>query len=89
MKRANWYAHLSFSFLVLSPTIQTSLESKALDLDLNSFQIITLQDSLESRNAACGEFLGRLNESLAIWGDKLPVEARYVESSTVTIKYAI
>lgn len=45
-----------------------------------------LQDSLESRNVACGEFFGRLNESLAVWGDRLPVEARYVESLTLTFQ---
>lgn len=38
------------------------------------------QDSLESKDAACRDFLGRLNESLAVWGAKLPVDARWVYS---------
>ncbi|KAG2313677.1 hypothetical protein Bca4012_028202 [Brassica carinata] len=33
-------------------------------------------DSPESRNESCRSFVGRLNESLAVWGDRLPVEAR-------------
>lgn len=36
-----------------------------------------LQDSIESKNAACRDFLGRLNESLAVLGGKLQVDARY------------
>nr|BAJ34529.1 unnamed protein product [Eutrema halophilum] len=37
-------------------------------------------DSLESRNESCRSFVGRLNESLAVWGDRLPVEARVAYS---------
>ncbi|KAK9281435.1 hypothetical protein L1049_004337 [Liquidambar formosana] len=37
-------------------------------------------DSLESKNAACRDFFGRLNESLAVWDWKLPVEARVAYS---------
>ncbi|KAJ0231066.1 Nuclear pore complex protein NUP96 [Hirschfeldia incana] len=33
-------------------------------------------DSPESRNESCRSFVGRLHESLAVWGDRLPVEAR-------------
>ncbi|XP_023533339.1 nuclear pore complex protein NUP96 [Cucurbita pepo subsp. pepo] len=65
----NWEfgAGLYISFYSLRSSLQETDEASELD-------------SLESRNAACGEFLGRLNESLAIWGDKLPVEARVVYS---------
>ena len=38
---------------------------------------ISLQDSLESKNAACRDFVRQLNESLAVWGGRLPLEARY------------
>lgn len=34
------------------------------------------QEPLESQNKSCRSFIGRLNESLAVWGDRLPVEAR-------------
>ncbi|KAJ0256694.1 Nuclear pore complex protein NUP96 [Hirschfeldia incana] len=37
-------------------------------------------DSPESRNESCRSFVGRLNESLAVWGDRLPVEARVAYS---------
>lgn len=37
----------------------------------------SLQDTLESKNDACRDFFGRLNESLAVWGSRLPVDARY------------
>ncbi|WCJ40414.1 Nuclear pore complex protein NUP96 [Euphorbia peplus] len=37
-------------------------------------------DSLDSKNSACREFLGHLNESLAVFGDRLPVDARVVYS---------
>ncbi|XP_022714749.1 nuclear pore complex protein NUP96-like isoform X2 [Durio zibethinus] len=37
-------------------------------------------DSLDSKNAACRDFLGRLNESLAIWGGRLPVDSRVAYS---------
>lgn len=33
-------------------------------------------DTLDNRNDACRDFLGRLNKSLAVWGSKLPVDAR-------------
>ncbi|KAL1205558.1 Nuclear pore complex protein NUP96 [Cardamine amara subsp. amara] len=33
------------------------------------------QEPLESQNKSCRSFIGRLNESLAVWGDRLPVEA--------------
>lgn len=36
-----------------------------------------LQDSLESKNEDCRNFLSCLNESLAKFGSKLPVDARY------------
>lgn len=38
------------------------------------------QDSLESKNEDCGNFLSCLNESLAKFGSKLPVDARVVYS---------
>ncbi|KAL5824057.1 hypothetical protein ACOSQ4_021957 [Xanthoceras sorbifolium] len=41
---------------------------------------MTELDSLESKNDACKDFLGRLNDSLAVWGDRLPVEARVAYS---------
>lgn len=37
-------------------------------------------DSFESRNAACRDFLGRLNESLAVLGGKLLVDSRVAYS---------
>ncbi|CAF2177600.1 nuclear pore complex protein NUP96 [Brassica rapa] len=37
-------------------------------------------DSPESRNESCRSFVGRLNESLAVWGDRLPVESRVAYS---------
>ncbi|OVA06615.1 Peptidase S59 [Macleaya cordata] len=33
-------------------------------------------DSLETKNMACRDFFGRLKESLAVWGNRLPVDAR-------------
>ncbi|KAJ4965646.1 hypothetical protein NE237_017495 [Protea cynaroides] len=33
-------------------------------------------DSLMRNKASCREFFGRLNESLAVWGSRLPVDAR-------------
>ncbi|XP_021298218.1 nuclear pore complex protein NUP96 isoform X1 [Herrania umbratica] len=38
------------------------------------------QDSLDSKNAACRDFLGRLHESFAVWGGRLPVDARVAYS---------
>lgn len=37
---------------------------------------MTELDSLDRKNAACEEFLGRLAESLEVWGGRLPVDAR-------------
>uniref|UniRef100_A0A2P2PI25 Uncharacterized protein MANES_04G104700 n=1 Tax=Rhizophora mucronata TaxID=61149 RepID=A0A2P2PI25_RHIMU len=37
-------------------------------------------ESLESKNSACSEFLGHLNESLAVLGDRLPVDGRVTYS---------
>ncbi|MED6215984.1 hypothetical protein PIB30_003184 [Stylosanthes scabra] len=37
-------------------------------------------DSLQSKNAACQEFVSQLNASLAVWDRKLPVDARLVYS---------
>ncbi|XP_043720177.1 nuclear pore complex protein NUP96 isoform X1 [Telopea speciosissima] len=33
-------------------------------------------ESLERNKASCREFFGRLNESLAVWGSRLPADAR-------------
>uniref|UniRef100_A0A453IW48 Uncharacterized protein n=1 Tax=Aegilops tauschii subsp. strangulata TaxID=200361 RepID=A0A453IW48_AEGTS len=33
-------------------------------------------DPLESKNELCKSFFDRLNDSLGIWGSKLPIEAR-------------
>ncbi|KAL2972664.1 hypothetical protein AAZX31_14G005900 [Glycine max] len=41
---------------------------------------MTELDSLESKNAACQDFVSQLNESLAVWGCRLPVDARVVYS---------
>ncbi|KAF8411532.1 hypothetical protein HHK36_004085 [Tetracentron sinense] len=35
-------------------------------------------DSLERKNAACRDFLDCLNKSLAVWGSRLSVDARYM-----------
>lgn len=37
-------------------------------------------DSLESKNAACKDFFSCLNESWAVWGGRLPVDARVAYS---------
>lgn len=37
-------------------------------------------DTLDSKNAASRDFLGRLNESLPVWGGRLPVDARVAYS---------
>ncbi|XP_077249971.1 SUPPRESSOR OF AUXIN RESISTANCE 3 [Tasmannia lanceolata] len=34
------------------------------------------QDSLEKKNDTCKKFFSRLNESLSVWGNKFPVDAR-------------
>ncbi|KAL1347456.1 hypothetical protein HN51_023539 [Arachis hypogaea] len=41
---------------------------------------MTQLDSLQSKNAACQEFVSQLNASLAVWDRKLPVDARLVYS---------
>nr|KYP48133.1 Nuclear pore complex protein Nup98-Nup96 [Cajanus cajan] len=41
---------------------------------------MTELDSLQSKNAACQGFVSQLNESLAVWGCRLPVDARVVYS---------
>ena len=41
-----------------------------------SFSNVLFQDSFESKNAVCREFLGRLNESLAVLGGRFQVDAR-------------
>lgn len=41
---------------------------------------MTELDSLESKNIACRNFFSQLNESLAVWGGRLPVEARVAYS---------
>ncbi|KAF5739041.1 hypothetical protein HS088_TW12G00239 [Tripterygium wilfordii] len=41
---------------------------------------MTELDSLESKNSTCQEFLTHLNESLAVWGDGLPDDARIAYS---------
>ncbi|KAI3455258.1 hypothetical protein Pfo_011921 [Paulownia fortunei] len=41
---------------------------------------MTELDTLENKNDACADFIGRLNKSLAVWGSKLSVDARVVYS---------
>ncbi|XP_057480539.1 nuclear pore complex protein NUP96 [Actinidia eriantha] len=41
---------------------------------------ISEMDTLESKNDACRDFFGRLNKSLAVWGSRLPVDARVAYS---------
>ncbi|KAK7299835.1 hypothetical protein RJT34_10663 [Clitoria ternatea] len=41
---------------------------------------MTELDSLQSKNAACQDFVSQLNESLAVWGSRLPVDARVAYS---------
>ncbi|KAK7258345.1 hypothetical protein RIF29_23918 [Crotalaria pallida] len=41
---------------------------------------MTELDSLQSKNAACKEFVSQLNVSLAFWDSRLPVDARVVYS---------
>ncbi|RAL41394.1 hypothetical protein DM860_010188 [Cuscuta australis] len=38
------------------------------------------KDSLQNKNNACADFISHLNESLALWNSKLPVDARVVYS---------
>ncbi|CAH9069669.1 unnamed protein product [Cuscuta europaea] len=37
-------------------------------------------DSLENKNSACADFISHLNESLVVWSNKLPLDARVVYS---------
>ncbi|KAA8541971.1 hypothetical protein F0562_023123 [Nyssa sinensis] len=37
-------------------------------------------ETLERKNDACRDFFGRLNESLAVWGNRLPVDSRVAYS---------
>ncbi|KAI4296951.1 hypothetical protein L6164_036867 [Bauhinia variegata] len=53
------------------------LMRNSLQADNNS---MTELDSLQSKNAACEDFISQLNESLAVWGSRLPVDARVVYS---------
>ncbi|KAJ3673771.1 hypothetical protein LUZ60_005763 [Juncus effusus] len=50
--------------------------------DLRTFlqedNMMTDSDPLEKRREACKRFFDRLNESLSIWGNKLPLDARVV-----------
>ncbi|GMI78146.1 PRECOCIOUS, SUPPRESSOR OF AUXIN RESISTANCE 3, MODIFIER OF SNC1,3 [Hibiscus trionum] len=50
----------------------------------SSFQednnVVAELDSLDSKNAACRDFLGRLNESLAVWAGRLHVDTRVAYS---------
>ncbi|KAL0415403.1 UNVERIFIED_CONTAM: Nuclear pore complex protein [Sesamum latifolium] len=41
---------------------------------------MTELDTLENKNDACSDFIGRLNKSLAVWSSKLSVDARVVYS---------
>lgn len=42
------------------------------------YALTLLQDPLEKKNEACRNFFSRLNESVLIWGRRLPVDARYM-----------
>ncbi|KOM46342.1 hypothetical protein LR48_Vigan07g004600 [Vigna angularis] len=66
----NWElgAGIYISFYLMRNTLQG---------DPNS---MTELDSLENKNAACQDFVSQLNESLAVWGGRLPVDARVVYS---------
>lgn len=44
-----------------------------------------VQDSLVSKNNYCRDLLGRLNESLAKYGSRLPVDARYNYLAVITL----
>ncbi|CAI9113906.1 OLC1v1014609C1 [Oldenlandia corymbosa var. corymbosa] len=37
-------------------------------------------DTLEKKNDACTDFISRLNKSLAVWGSRVPIDARVVYS---------
>ncbi|XP_058004732.1 nuclear pore complex protein NUP96 isoform X1 [Hevea brasiliensis] len=39
-----------------------------------------LQDSLENKSSTCRDFLGHLNESVAVFADRLPIDARVAYS---------
>ncbi|KAK4764700.1 hypothetical protein SAY86_025790 [Trapa natans] len=53
-----------------------SLRSSLVDND----SIMGEPEALESKNVACKEFLSQLSESLDVWGDRLPLEARVTYS---------
>lgn len=53
------------------------LMRNSLQGDTNS---MTESDSLQSKNTACQEFISQLNESLAVWGSRLPVDTRVAYS---------
>lgn len=57
-------AGLYIDFYILRNSMQ---EETAVDDDL---------DPLEKKNESCRNFFGRLNDSLLVWGSKLPVESR-------------
>ncbi|KAF7841563.1 nuclear pore complex protein NUP96 [Senna tora] len=38
---------------------------------------MTEMDSLQNKNSGCQDFISQLNESLAVWGSRLPIDARY------------
>ncbi|GFZ04035.1 similar to SUPPRESSOR OF AUXIN RESISTANCE 3 [Actinidia rufa] len=50
------------------------------DLSVPSAWLHEAMDTLESKNDACRDFFGRLNKSLAVWGSRLPVDARVAYS---------
>ncbi|KAF6169897.1 hypothetical protein GIB67_034289 [Kingdonia uniflora] len=47
---------------------------------LQEDSIMSDLDSLERKSAACEEFFSCLNESLAVWGSRLPIDARVAYS---------
>ncbi|KAJ7951967.1 Nuclear pore complex protein NUP96 [Quillaja saponaria] len=53
------------------------LMRNSLQGDINSMSDL---DSLETKNAACKDFVDQLNESLAVWGGRLPVDGRVAYS---------
>lgn len=67
----NWDlgAGIYISFYVLRSSLQE---------DSNTMNEL---DTLENKKDACADLLGRLNRSLAVWGNKLPADARVAYSS--------
>uniref|UniRef100_A0A804PG92 Uncharacterized protein n=1 Tax=Zea mays TaxID=4577 RepID=A0A804PG92_MAIZE len=58
---------------------QSALENhkyEIADWDLGAGIYIDFYGSLEEMSESCRSFFGRLNESLLVWGSKLPVESR-------------